>query len=319
MSDMSFLAAQWLWLLLVVAALAGAYVWVQVRGRGQAAVRFTNLALLASVAPHRPGWRRHVGASLLGLALVAMVVAMARPTHSVRVPRTRAVVVMAVDVSLSMKSMDVAPTRLAAAQAAAADFARSLPGTVRLGLVSFAGTATVEVSPTTDHGAVVAAVQNLQLQERTAIGDAVLTSLGAVRTATAGETGATAPASIALMSDGTTTTGTPDAVAAAAAKKAKVPVNTIAFGTADGTVDVNGQTVAVPVGTAALADLARATGGKAFTATTGSQLKAAYRNIGGSVGYRHERRESTTAVLGTAILLALLAAGASLRWTSRLP
>jgi Ca-activated chloride channel family protein len=282
-------------------------------------VRFTNLALLASVAPDRPGWRRHVGAALLGLALVAMVVSLARPTHEVRVARTRAVVIMAIDVSLSMKSTDVAPTRLAAAQAAASDFARSLPETVRLGLVSFAGTATVEVPATTDHLAVVAAVKGLQLQERTAIGDAVLTSLAAVRAATAGETGARAPASIALMSDGTTTTGTPDDVAAAAAKQAGVPVTTIAFGTEGGTVQVGGETVAVPVGTAALADLARATGGKAFTAKTGSQLRAAFRNIGGSVGYKHERREATTAFLGAAIVLALLAAAASLRWTARLP
>ena len=316
---MTFLAGRWLFLLLAVAALAAAYVWVQVRGRRQAAVRFTNVALLASVAPDRPGWRRHVGAALLGLSLLAMVVSLARPTHEVRVARRRSVVVMAIDVSVSMKSTDVAPTRLAAAKKAATAFARSMPKTVRLGLVSFAGTATIDVAPTTDHEAVVSAVGALALQERTAIGDAVLTSLAAVRSATAGETGAKAPASIALLSDGTTTTGTPDLVAAAAAKRASVPVTTIAFGTATGTVSVGGETVAVPVGVDQLAALAQATGGKAFTAETGSQLEKAYRNIGSAVGYRHERREATTAVLGVAFALAVLAAAASLRWTARLP
>lgn len=316
---MSFLAARWLWLLAAVVALAAAYVWVQVRGRPQAAVRFTNLALLQSVAPSRPGWRRHVGAGLLALALVAMVVSLARPTREVKVARRRAVVVMAVDVSLSMNATDVEPSRLAAAKDAAKQFADSLPDTVRLGLVAFAGSADVLVAPTTDHDAVIRSVDSLRLRESTGIGEAVLASLRAVRTAGLGETGRTAPATIVLLSDGKTTVGTPDADAGAAAKKADVPVTTIAFGTDEGEVTVRGTTVPVPVDRPSLAALAEQTGGHSFSAETAGQLDDAYADISTTVGFTKERREATTAVLGTAFVLTLLAAAASLRWTSRLP
>lgn len=316
---MTFLAARWLWLLLAVAAVVAAYVWVQVRGRKRAAVRFTNLALLATVAPKRPGWRRHVGAGLLALALAAMVVALARPTHEVRVPRRRAVVVMAIDVSISMRATDVAPSRLVSAKQAADRFARSLPDTVKLGLVSFAGRANVLVTPTTDHDAVRRAIATVRLQQSTAIGDAVLASLDAVRAAGAGETGTRAPASIVLMSDGTTTVGTPNAVAAVRARAARVPVTTIAFGTDSGTVQVEGQIVPVPVNRSELATLAASTRGRAFTAETARQLDDAYSSVSTTVGYTKERREATTAVLGGALVLALLAAAASLRWSSRLP
>ncbi len=316
---MTFRADHWLWLLLAVAALAAAYLWVQVRGRRKAAIRFTNLELLASVAPRRPGWQRHVGAGLLALALAGMVVALARPVDIDRVPRRRAVVIMAIDVSISMKATDVSPTRLAAAKAAAATFARSLPGSVKLGLVAFAGHASVVLPPTTDHAAIVRSVDALQLQEATAIGDAVLTSLTAIRAAGIRGTGDRSPATIVLMSDGGTTVGTPNDEAAAAAKGAKVPVTTIAFGTPDATITYEGRTVPVPVRPSELARLSDQTGGRALTAETAGELKDAYRDVSGVVGYTTERRELTTAVLGVAFVLALLAAAASLRWTSRLP
>jgi Ca-activated chloride channel family protein len=316
---MSLRAGHWLWLLLAVGALVAAYVWVQVRGRHKAAVRFTNLALLSSVAPRRPGWQRHIGAGLLGLALVGMVVALARPVRAEKVPRRRAVVIMAIDVSISMKATDVAPTRLAAAKAAADTFARSLPSSVKLGLVSFAGHASVLLAPTTDHAAVIRSVDALELQEATAIGDAVVTSLGAIRAAGIQESGGKAPATIVLMSDGGTTVGTPNDEAAADAKQAKVPVTTIAFGTAGATIEYQGRIVPVPVQPAELARLSSQTGGKALTAATAGQLKDAYRNVSGVVGYTTQRHELTTAVLGMAFLLGLLAAAASLRWTSRLP
>lgn len=316
---MTFLAAHWLWLLAAVAALAAAYAWVQVRGRHRAAVRFTNLELLASVAPRRGGWQRHVGAGLLLLGLATMVVALARPTHEVRVARRRAVVVMAVDVSLSMEATDVEPSRLAAAKDAAETFAESLPESVQLGLVSFAGSASVLVAPTDDHHAVVRAVQSLELRESTAIGEAVLASLEAVRLATAGEEGDPAPASIVLMSDGTTTVGTPNEIATAAAEEAGVPVTTIAFGTDTGTVTVQGQLVPVPVNRAELAAVAEDSGGRAYTAETAGELTDAYRDISTAVGYRRERREATTAVLAAAVVATMLAATASLRWSPRLP
>jgi len=145
---MGFIAANRLWLLAAVAALALAYVVLQLRGRRRYAARFTNLALLASVAPKRPGWRRHVPAVLLLASLVAMVVSLARPTRDERVPRERATVLLAIDVSISMDATDVAPSRLDAARAAATSFAERLPERVNLGLVSFAGTAAGRETPT---------------------------------------------------------------------------------------------------------------------------------------------------------------------------
>lgn len=316
---MTFLAAQWLWLLIAVLGLAGAYLWVQLRGRQQAAVRFTNLELLASVAPKRPGWQRHIGAAFLLLALATMVVALARPTHEVRVARQRAVVVMAIDVSVSMQATDVVPSRLAAAKDAATTFAGSLPEGIELGLVAFAGSANVLVNPTTDHDAVVLAIAALELQEATAIGEAVLTSLGAIRAGTAGEDGPAVPASIVLMSDGTTTVGTPNLEAAEEAREASVPVTTIAFGTTSGFVEYEGQIVPVPVNEPELAELAEATGGQAFLAETADELHAAYEDVRTTVGTTKERKEATTAVLGGALVAALAAAAASLRWSSRLP
>jgi Ca-activated chloride channel family protein len=218
-----------------------------------------------------------------------------------------------------MQATDVSPSRLAAAKAAATDFARSMPSTVRLGLVSFAGRATVLVPPTLDHAAVVGAIDQLELQEATAIGDAVLTSLDLVHAATAGETGARAPARIVLMSDGETTVGESTSDAATVAARAKVPVTTIAFGTATGVVEVQGQLQPVPVNRAELASLASTTHGRAYTAETAGELKDAYRSIRTAVGFVKERRELTTAFLGLAILLLVLAAAASLAWTSRLP
>jgi Ca-activated chloride channel family protein len=307
---LSFRAGHWLLALLAVAALLAGYLWVQLRGRRQAAVRFTNLELLASVAPKRPGWRRHVAAALLLASLAAMTLSLARPVRAVQVPR-RSTVILVLDVSISMQATDVEPSRFAAAKAAAKDFASSLPSSARLGLVSFAGKAHLDVAPTADHQQVVKALDGLQLEQSTAIGDAVLTSLQAI--------GRQTPATIVLLSDGTTTVGTPDTVAGAAAAAAKVKVTTIAFGTDEGTVTFRGQTIPVPVGREELAQLAKQTSGRSFEALSASELKQVYDDIRDQVGYRTVHREATTFVLGAALLLGLAAAAAALAWTSRLP
>ena len=144
---MSFLAANRLVLLGGVVALLVAYVIVQ-RQRRPYAVRFTNVDLLASVVPKRPSWRRHLAATCLLLALTALVLAFARPARTVSVPRETATVMLALDVSNSMKATDVDPTRLRAAQAAIDTFVDTLPSRFRLGLVTFANSAVVAVTPT---------------------------------------------------------------------------------------------------------------------------------------------------------------------------
>ena len=314
---MSFLAPGRLWLLLLVAALVVVYV-VQAARRSRYAVRFTDLDLLASVAPRSPGWRRHVPAGLLALSLVALTVGFARPQGEVSVPRERATVVVALDVSLSMNAVDVSPTRISAAQQAATAFIEGLPDRYNVGLVSFSGTAAVAIAPTQDHAAVERAVQDLTLDAGTAIGDAVFTSLSALKLLPGGDT-TPAPARIVLLSDGTNTVGRTVESAVTAANDAGVPVSTIAFGTQTGTVVVEGQRIAVPVDRNALRSRAQSTGGSAYTAESGKDLVKAYDDIGSSVGTTKEEREITDRLTGLGLLLAAGAGVLGLVWGTRIP
>jgi Ca-activated chloride channel family protein len=315
---MSFLAPQRLGLLLAVAALLAAYVVLQ-RRRPTYAVRFTELDLLASLVPRPAAWRRHVPAALLLLALVALTTAFARPQAQVEVARERATVVVALDTSISMQAQDVAPDRITAARASAAAFVEGLPETFDVGLVSFSGSATVVVPPTRDHERVVQAVGALELGPSTAIGEAVFASLAALDTVprTAGEE--PPPGRVVLLSDGTNTVGRSLAQAAGAARASDVPISTIAYGTPDGFVQVQGQLVPVPVDEVALAELADATGGSSFTAESGEELSAVYDDIATQVGTTTEQREVTAAVAGIALVLGIGAAAAALAWGARLP
>lgn len=315
---MSFLSPWRLLLLLVVAAVVVAYV-VQARRRSTYTVRFTELDLLASVAPRRPGWRRHVSASLLALSLVALVVGFARPQAQVDVPAERATVVVALDVSLSMQAVDVSPTRLSAAQQAATAFVEALPARFNVGLVSFSGTAALVVPPTQDHAKVTQAVQDLTLDNGTAIGEAVLTSLGALKQLPGAPGLPAPPARIVLLSDGSNTVGRPVEQGVSAARDAGVPVSTIAFGTREGTVTIMRQTISVPVDRGALQALADDTGGKAYTAESATALSGVYSDIGSQVGTTQERREVTSRFTGLGLLLATGAAVLGLLWGIRLP
>lgn len=315
---MSFLAPARLWLLLVVLALLVAYVVLQ-RRRPVYAARFTELDLLASLVPRSAAWRRHVPAGLLLVSLVALTTAFARPEADVEVPRERATVIVALDTSISMEATDVSPDRITAARESAATFVAGLPEAFNVGLVSFSGSASVVVPATQDHDLVVSAVRSLQLGPSTAIGEAVFASLEAIR-AVPGEIGQEPPpARIVLLSDGTNTVGREVALAVEAALDAGVPVSTIAYGTPDGVVSVQGQLIPVPVDQQALERLAEATGGSSFTAESGEELSAVYEDIGSQVGTTTERREITAAFTGVALALAVAASAASLVWSARLP
>ena len=309
-----------LWLLIGVAGLGLVYLVTASRRRAYA-VRFTNLALLDSVAPKRPGWRRHLPAALLLLALAGMVGAYAQPARLHRVPRERATIIVAIDTSLSMEATDVAPTRLAAAKTAAKGFLDILPPRLNVGLVTFNGVAQIRVPPTRDREQVRAAIDQLRLGERTAIGEAIYASLDAIHSAPGAKGSDPVPARIVLMSDGETTSGRPDAQAAAAAKKAKVPVSTISFGTKEGTINIPGQdqTVSVAVNPEALAKIANDTNGTAFTAATEDELKKVYQDIGSSVGYTTEPEDLTGWFIGGSLVVLFAAAGLSQLWFSRLP
>jgi Ca-activated chloride channel homolog len=315
-----FLEPGRLWLLAVLPVLLVAYVVLQ-RRRRALALRFTNLELLAQVAPRRPGWRRHLVVAGLLAALGLLVVAFARPVDDVRVPRERATIVLAVDVSLSMEATDVSPTRLAAAQEAARRFVEDLPDQLNVGLVTFSASGRVVVPPTTDHAQVVRAVDALQLSEYTAIGEAVFAALDAIRQAPPdpGDPEAPVPAAVVLLSDGETTVGRPDADGVAAAREVGVPVSTIAFGTQEGTVDIGGVVQPVPVNEGALAAIAEGTGGRAYTAETAGQLRDVYADIGSAVGFVTQEEEVTDRWAGAALLVLLLTAGMSLAASGRLP
>jgi Ca-activated chloride channel family protein len=246
------------------------------------------------------------------------VVAFARPTWPTQGPRERATVMLAFDVSQSMAAEDIKPTRLEAAQLAAIRFADIFPKRFKLGLVTFAGNASVVVPPVTNRARVKAAVRNVELQQRTAIGEAIFASLDAIETIRTDGKERKVPATIVVMSDGFTNAGRPNADAAQAAVKAKVPVSTISFGTQDGTVVVQGREVGVPASPEALQEIADSTGGRFSEATTGEELQDAYEGLNSSIGYREVQRDVTEWFVGIALAFAFLAAGASLLWTSRL-
>jgi Ca-activated chloride channel homolog len=321
---MTFLSSWRLVFILGPVALLAAYLLVQ-RARRRAVMRFTSVAMLESVAPRRPGWQRHIPAGALLAALVLLVVAFAQPARVVRTPRQRATVILALDVSGSMVANDVSPTRLAAAEKAAKNFVSALPSGVQLGLVTFSNAASVVVAPTSDRSTVSAAIDSLQARGGTATADAIQLSLNAVAALPKGAGGKTAPAAIVLMSDGTPTIGRNDlspaeavASATAAARDAGVHINTIAFGTPDGVVTVQGRTTPVPSDPGAMAQIASESGGRTFTAQTAGQLNSVYKEIGRVVGYDTHRREITAWFTGVALAVAIAAAIAALVWNQRL-
>ena len=313
-----FLQPWWLFALLPVLALAGAYAWRQLHRRTYA-LRFTNVELLRTLAPKGLGWRRHAAAAAFLLSLVALATAMARPSVDREEPLERATIILAIDVSLSMEADDVAPSRLEAAQEAAKQFVAELPESYNLGLVAFAKSANVLVPPTKDRPAVTQAIDGLVLAEATATGEAVFTSLEAIRSVPADGAQGIPPARIVLLSDGYLTAGRSVAEAGAAAQAANVPVSTIAFGTDSGRVTIGGQSQRVPVDRYALAELAEMTQGYFYEAASVTELRQVYEDMGSSIGFRTEPREITHWYAGIGLLLALCAGAMSLLWTSRLP
>src|SRR5262245_57220904 len=175
---MTFASPELLLGLLLVPIAIGLYVLVQ-RRRHRYAVRFTNVDLLANIAPKTPAWRRHVPPVLYLVAITALVIGLARPSMVMAVPRDEATIVLAIDVSRSMRATDVEPTRLAAAQKAANDFVDQLPSSFKVGLVVFSTDARIQLTPTSDHAQVHAAIDNLVANGGTAMGDAIELSLEA--------------------------------------------------------------------------------------------------------------------------------------------
>jgi Ca-activated chloride channel family protein len=334
---MTFLSPAWLALLLPLAALAGTYLVLQ-RRRRHHAVRFTNIELLDSVAPSRPGWRRHLPAGAAALGLIALVMAMAGPVRDRQVPKDTATVMLVLDTSISMAADDVAPSRIVAAQDAASTFVGALPDTFDVGLVSFDGTARLDVAPTQDHDAVDTAIARFQLGEGTAAGDALTLAVDAVEASLApdevvesGDETAEAhgsddadepaaevvPATVVLLSDGESTMGSPLEAGTEAALEAGIPVTTIAYGSPEGTVVVQGERVQVPADVDSMAAVAEATGGQAFTAGSAEQLASVLDDIETRIGTETEQQEIDAAFVAAGLLAVRAAVGGSMIWNGR--
>lgn len=313
---MNLLSPWGLLALLPVAALAVGYLIVQ-RRRQRYAVRFASLPMLDRVVPRRPRWRRHLVAAFVLTALAALGLALARPELQLRVPYDRATVMLAIDTSGSMAATDVTPNRLEAAKAAAVAFVGELPETVNVGVVSFAGSAAVVAPPTTDHEVVQRQIAGLsRAGGGTAIGEGVIMSVEQVVRMAEDAADPNVPARIVLLSDGGNTAGRSPEQAAGIAVEAAVPVSTIAYGTSDGSI--SGGRSPVPVDAESLQALADATGGRAYSAETGEQLREIYADIGSSIGWRTEPREVTPYLAGLALVLTAGAGALSLRWFARL-
>ncbi len=312
--------------LLVVLGVVALYIVVQL-ARHRRMLRFANMELLESVAPKRPTRRRHLPAILLVIALVFLTVAMAGPTHDVRIPRNRAVVMLVMDVSQSMRATDVAPNRMAAAQEASKQFADELTPGINLGLIAYAGTATVLVSPTTGREATKAAIDKLQFADRTATGEGIFTALQAIATvgAVIGGGDEPPPARIVLFSDGKETVpSNPDNpkgafTAARTAKDQGVPISTISFGTPYGYVEINDQRQPVPVDDEMLKEIADLSGGEAFTASSLEQLREVYANLQQQIGYETIKGDASVGWLRLGALALALAALSAVVINRRLP
>lgn len=317
----------WFFLFLfVVAGLIALYVVLQL-ARQRRMLRFANMELLESVAPKRPSKWRHIPAILLAASLVLFTIAMAGPTRDVRIPRNRAVVMLVIDVSQSMRATDVEPNRMVAAQEAAKQFADELTPGINLGLIAYAGTATVLVSPTTNRDATKAALDKLQFADRTATGEGIFTALQAIATvgAVIGGGDTPPPARIVLFSDGKETMPTnPDNpkgafTAARTAKDQGVPISTISFGTPYGFVEINDQRQPVPVDDETLKKVAQLSGGNAYNAATLAELKAVYSSLQQQIGYETIKGDASTGWLRLGALVLALAGLAALLINRRLP
>jgi Ca-activated chloride channel family protein len=325
MDGFAFLSPLRLIALLIPAALGIGYLLTQARRR-RYAIRFTTIDLLDEIAPDRPGWRRHIAAFAVLLAVVAATLAFARPVVAGEVKEAQQIVVLAIDMSLSMEAEDVAPTRAVAAREAAGVFLDTVPEGVAVGVVGFDGRARLLISPTTRLDAVRRTIdRDSDLGEGTAIGEAVFLALDAIDDAAArvdneGLDEAKPVGTIVLLSDGDTTMGRPNDEAASEARSRNVPVHTIAFGTDDGFVEgALGEQIAVPVNRQALEQLAFQTDGRSLSALTAQELSQVYEDLGRSVQIEVTQTEVTEWFTGATLALLALAGVASLAWFGRLP
>jgi Ca-activated chloride channel family protein len=350
---MSFLAPEYLWFLLAVPALVALYVAVLAR-RKKSAVRYASLDLVKEALGPAQRLRRHIPPALFLLALTATLLAVSRPTAVITLPSEQRTIILAIDVSLSMRATDVEPNRLVAAQEAAKAFIQQQPPDVRLGIVSFAGTALLVQSPTQNREDLLAAIDRLELQRHTAIGSGIIVSLatifpdagidlesmifgsGSSRDTRRGiaidqpkkveekefipvPPGSYRSAAIILLSDGRRTTGPDPLEAAKIAADRGVRVFTVGLGNAQGGMaNFEGWSVYMRFDEETLRAIADVTRGEYFSASSALELKKVYEALNAKFTMEKKQTEITALVTAAAAILALAAAGLSLLWFNRL-
>lgn len=346
---MFFLWPQYLWLLLALPLLVLTYV-ALMRRRARHAVGYSHLALIR--AAHARTWRRHVPPLLLLLACALLLLATARPVGRITWPWARSTIILAMDVSLSMRVTDVKPTRLAAAQAAAKAFLEDLPRGIEVGLVTFAGSAQVAQGATLDRESLVKAIDGFQMQRGTAIGSAIVVSLaelfpdhdlnlarlGDLRSRgrsldevnrdankpqpkpfTPVAPGSYENAAIILLSDGRRTTGIDTLEAARMAADRGVRVYVIGLGTVDGTSDFGDSLqIYLRLDEPTLREVARITDGEYHYAGTAADLRVVYEKLGSRIQVQKREMELSGPFAALAAIVSVLAASLSVLWFGRL-
>ncbi|MGZ5093830.1 MAG: VWA domain-containing protein [Burkholderiales bacterium] len=349
---MNFLAPELLWLLLAIPALVGGYV-LLLRRKKVTAVRYASLALVKEALGAGQRFRRHVPPLLFLLAMTAILVAVARPAAVITLPSEQRTIILAIDVSLSMRASDVEPSRIAAAQEAAKAFIQNQPSDVRIGIVSFAGTALLVQAPTQNREDLLGAIDRLELQRHTAIGSGLIMALatlfpdagidlesmlfgGGARDARRGVAinkpakseskqftpaapGSYGSAAIILLSDGRRTTGPDPLDAAKMAADRGVRVFTVGLGSAEGgTAGFEGWSIYMRFDEETLKAIADVTKGSYFSAASAAELKKIYQEL--NARFMMEKKETEISALFTALaaVFAIAAAALSVLWFNRL-
>ena len=344
---MTFVWPQMLWLLAAVPVVIAVYVMLMRRKR-KAALRYASLTLVKDAQGVGQRVRRHVPPFLFLVALILMLVAIARPAAVVTLPSAHETVILAMDVSGSMRATDVKPSRLVAAQEAARAFVADQPKTTRIGVVSFAATASVVQAPTHSREDILGAIERFQLQRGTAIGSGILMSLktifpdaefdlrsfnprreaqkaaaldpaAAAKQAPKAAPGSYTSAAIILLTDGQTTTGPDPIEAARMAGDRGVRVYTVGIGTTSGEIiGSEGWSMRVRLDEESLKTIANVTRAEYFYAGNAVDLQKIYKNLNAKLFFEEKETEITALFAAAAAVLALLSASLSLLWFNRI-
>jgi Ca-activated chloride channel family protein len=343
---MKFIWPSMHWLLLVLPLLVWLYVWL-LRRRRKSTVVLASLGVTKAALGKGPGWRRHVPPALLLAAFAALLFSVSRPTATITLPIAERTIMLAMDVSGSMRAEDVKPNRLVASQVAAKAFVDNLPREVKVGVVSFAGTAAVVQAPTTSREDVIAAIDRFQLQRGTATGSGIILSLATLfpdhgieiqhvtgqrnfpgkaigdekdkPRFTPVEPGSFASAAVIMLTDGQRTTGPDPLEAAKMAAERGIRVYTVGIGTTAGEIiGFEGWSMRVRLDEETLKNVSNMTRGEYFYAGTAEDLKKVYESLSSRMVVEKKETEITALFAALGGVLALAAAALSLWWFGRI-